>query len=447
MHITSGNIESQSQENPSHNKSVYIFGAGVNRAIKIRYGVNRSATSPYVSPPLAMNFFSVALNMAHGRLAEEFARPTFQTLSSYIERYWKKNISSLKISDFDLEECFTFLELQLREAKENRDESNHQLLVDIEYLLKHLLNEVLSEFNDLLPPFLEPDSNSKIERFGNCDSFKRLGEILYSEKSVVISFNWDDFIERAIEQASKRNSSTISTTDKFKEQVSDEELGQSYWNWNRALGYGMKFDQTMMYDGGEGTKQKYFQGNRFYSNPDNNLYPWPLLKLYGSLNWFRYLPATPISILTENELKKRFQEVENSILPHEVLWVPIELPGSHPSLNNLYIDPIIITPILYKEKLFNDPLYSRILTPLWKKAKVALSNCKRLIVIGYSFPPTDFMTRKMFLEAFSDTKLEELTIVNPSENAIDKVKDLCHFKDPVTFKNLEDYLDSLKPNS
>lgn len=117
MHITSGNIESQSQEIASHNKSVYIFGAGVNRAIKIRYGVNRSATSPYVSPPLAMNFFSVALNMAHGRLAEEFARPTFQTLSSYIERYWKKNISSLKISDFDLEECFTFLELQLREAK------------------------------------------------------------------------------------------------------------------------------------------------------------------------------------------------------------------------------------------------------------------------------------------------------------------------------------------
>ena len=92
-----------------------------------------------------------------------------------------------------------------------------------------------------------------------------------------------------------------STKDKFKEQVFDEELGYSYWNWNRALGYGMKFDQTMMYDGGEGTKQKYFQGSRFYSHPDNNLYPWQLLKLHGSLNWFRYLPATPIPILTDKK--------------------------------------------------------------------------------------------------------------------------------------------------
>jgi hypothetical protein len=91
-----------------------------------------------------MNFFSVALNMAHGSFAKQISNPIFQPLSSYIEKYWKKSISKLKISGFDLEECFTFMELQLREARETHDETNYQRLVDIEYLLKHLLFQVLS---------------------------------------------------------------------------------------------------------------------------------------------------------------------------------------------------------------------------------------------------------------------------------------------------------------
>src|SRR5438132_13442005 len=108
--------------------------------------------------------------------------------------------------------------MKQRKAKKNLDESNHQSLVDIEYLLKHLLNQVLSEFNDLLPPFLEYNSNSKMERFGNCDSFKRLGEILYSEKPVIISFNWYDFIERAMEQYSKRNTFALYTSYNYKDE-------------------------------------------------------------------------------------------------------------------------------------------------------------------------------------------------------------------------------------
>lgn len=81
--------------------------------------------------------------------------------------------------------------------------------------------------------------------------------------------------------------------------------------------------------------------------------------------------------------------------------------------------------------------------PIWDKAKEALRRCHRLIVVGYSFPPTDFLTKKMFLEAFSLNSLKELTIVNPSCEAVDIASNLCHFKRPTVFQNLEEYVRSV----
>jgi hypothetical protein len=69
-----------------------IFGAGGNQAIKIRYGV--TGPIPYVSPSLAMNFFSVAMNMAHNRFAQQISNLTFQPLLSYVEKYWKRTLQN-----------------------------------------------------------------------------------------------------------------------------------------------------------------------------------------------------------------------------------------------------------------------------------------------------------------------------------------------------------------
>lgn len=245
---------------------------------------------------------------------------------------------------------------------------------------------------------------------------------------------------RAIEHASNLRTSKTFTIEKFEQQVTDQELGYSYWNWNRALGYGVKFDETMMYDGGLINKQKHFDAERFYSHPENKLYSWYLLKLHGSLNWFRYWPETPNPFLKHRKKARirRFQKREMKILLHEgASWTL-----GQPWLHDLYIDPIIITPILHKEKHFDDPLSRRLLFPIWNKAKDALRTCHRLVIIGYSFPAADFLTKKMFLEAFSLNSLEELIIVNPSCEAVDIASGLCHVKKPTIFKNLEEYLQS-----
>ena len=97
-------------------KTVYVLGAGVNKSIKINYGVQTNKLE--VSPPLARDFFQVAFAMAHGRFARKYQNQ-FKQLPLYIKNYWKKSFSDLTTSDFELEECFTLIELQLRDAIQN----------------------------------------------------------------------------------------------------------------------------------------------------------------------------------------------------------------------------------------------------------------------------------------------------------------------------------------
>jgi hypothetical protein len=426
------------------NDTVYLLGAGVNKAIKIRAGVQRvfpktSDLYPEISPPLAKNLFQEAFAMQNRRFALEPYNERLSLLYSYIQKYWKRNIWDLENTEFDLEECFTLIQMQLKEAEENNEEQKYYELMNTQYLLKYFLSEVLSEFSEDLEGYLKYSSNRKeISHLVDCEDFRKLGEILYQEKPVILTFNYDSFIEKVIEYASGARGKAKTTASKFQNQVLEDELGYSYWNWNRALGYGINFDEVMMFDGAIGNKRKYFGADKFYTHPENSLYSWYVLKLHGSLTWFQYWSETPNPFLRDNkiELSKRYQEKETKILLEEATWIWVQQPWLH----DLYIDPIIVTPILNKEQYFDNPLYSRLLRPIWSKAKDALSKCKKLVIIGYSFPPTDFLTKRMFLEAFSDNKLDELIIVNPSTEAITRAKDLCHFERPYQFNSLSEYL-------
>ncbi|MCD6371381.1 MAG: hypothetical protein J7L39_01545 [Candidatus Aenigmarchaeota archaeon] len=268
---------------------------------------------------------------------------------------------------------------------------------------------------------------------------RQFGEILYKEKPIIITFNYDRIIDAAIESVSGVNPYApreIFGRNPFQgTNVSEEELAYSHFNWNRPLGYSIKFDKVQLHRAGIRT---YVEGERFYSHPKNKLYSWYILKLHGSLNWFRYLPIRKYSTFpgeTEISLPK---EKEKEIILIEGNWWFNE----PPDLDGWYIDPIIITtPILYKEKYLRDPLYTRVFSPIWRKAKEALSNCKRLVVIGHSFPATDFPTKKLFLESFSENVLGELIVVNPDTSVVQKVKNLCHFEKPVIVcKDLEEFL-------
>ena len=98
---------------------------------------------------------------------------------------------------------------------------------------------------------------------------------------------------------------------------------------------------------------------------------------------------------------------------------------------------LLVTPVLYKQELLQTSMFPT----LWQRALSELSGCRRLVIVGYSFPPTDFGTKRLFLEAFADRPpLEELIIVNP-DPALHLIRRLIHHDGPIiSLNNLEAYV-------
>lgn len=92
---------------------------------------------------------------------------------------------------------------------------------------------------------------------------------------------------------------------------------------------------------------------------------------------------------------------------------------------------------MYKDIYYNEKPFIEI----WELAKRVLSQCEKLVVIGYSFSPTDFTTKQLFIESLMENNLEKLVVVNPSHDLIKVVKELCHFDGGVVwYSSLDEYL-------
>jgi hypothetical protein len=95
--------------------------------------------------------------------------------------------------------------------------------------------------------------------------------------------------------------------------------------------------------------------------------------------------------------------------------------------------------VLYKEQFYKHRIFSK----LWKEAQKELSTCKNLVIIGYSFAPTDFYVRKLLLDAFRENSLEQLVVVNPDTSVVQIAKEFTHYNKAVSVcKDLEEYLRS-----
>ena len=144
---------------------VYILGAGINYGIRDWHG-NR--------PPLATDFFQQALK--HPKTGSDRYRERLKALFDYIQRFWKLSVEQLESTPFDLEACYTLIQLQAVEARLQKDRDKLILLSELEYRLTTLLAEYLSE----LASFTHSSA-----------SFRVLGNIIYAEKPAVLTFNYD----------------------------------------------------------------------------------------------------------------------------------------------------------------------------------------------------------------------------------------------------------------
>lgn len=388
--------------------TVYVLGAGINR-------VPGHPDKEFEKPPLINDFFQLALSgsLLDSVRSSEKDTERFQNLLRYIERYWKFSEEDLRRKPFNLEECFTMLQLQ-RLEQEQGSQAGKELL-KLESDLASLLAKYLVMFT---------------EQSVYIRTLYEFGELIYNQKSPVLTFNYDLILERAIEHASgDTGNRPPSLLLKPHEEVPDEVLAQHEWSWTRALAYGVQFDQVQLQRAIK--RPGLVEGIRFYNHHDNKLQEPPLLKLHGSLNWFRQtsLRADGTEPACPNEKEG------DSVLLDRYPWLDFGM--DPPEVDGWLLEPEIITPVLHKNTS------SAFLTSIWSKARNELKDCRRLVIGGYSFPPADFHMRKLFLEAFENARLEELVIINPDTSVVKTARILCHFDRPVKVcANLEEYMSS-----
>lgn len=404
-------------------QTTFLLGAGINRAI--------SRIDDNLMPPLASDFFRQALQ--HPYIAEECNLGHLSPLLDFIQKYWRLDRTQLEKNDFDLEECFTFIELQRREAYFRGDSEKLSKASQIQYLLTGLLLEYLSECELGLLKDL---------------TFQKFGHLICQSRAGVITFNYDTFLEAAIENASPQNQEaieallrrdsmdteerqTLSTNlrqqglsedeifDKSYnyDKISDEHIAFSFHQWNPFLAYKVRFDEVALHPPG---LTRIVSGKRYYEHPDNNIEHSSFLKLHGSLGWFVHSGYRVDGVrLSGASAANEGKTMLKGRSTNRVGFPEIDITGE-------ILLPLIITPVLNKP--YDEyPLFQKI----WMEARDELKRTQRLVVGGYSFPPTDFHVRRLLREVFCEHSLEDLCIINPDTSVVRIAKELCNYKGPV----------------
>lgn len=386
-------------------ETTYLLGAGINRGVRGPDGL---------VPPLARDFFRQALR--HPRISAEHTIEQIAPLLEFIEKYWHLARGELKDADFDLEECFTLLELQRREAEISQDKDTLARVLRLEWILTQLILDFMSECEHW---------------FFKSAEFQAFGSRLLLERAAVITFNYDTLLESALEVASPPRqdaTSAIFLRDPNDDAIRDEEVAYSPREWNPYIAYKVRFDEVALRTPGN---VRMVEGERYYGHLRNQAEFPAFLKMHGSLSWFLHSGYRVDGVLLEGEAASR---AGRSVLRWGVqrLGVP-EIDYADAEI----LLPFIITPVLNKP-YDQHPVFRTV----WGQARIELCNSRRLVIGGYSFPPTDFHVRRLLREVFSDTSPKDLCIINPDTTIVRVAKDLCNYKKPVMVcKDLGEFLE------
>lgn len=174
-----------------------------------------------------------------------------------------------------------------------------------------------------------------------------------------------------------------------------EESFQTANLWNPITGYGVKFG-GVKFKGHKGWAQRWLESRGYNGESRSNV---KLLKLHGSINWQRSgkkLNFNPYSAQgANNEREPRYQPI--SILA----------PG-------------------WKKDIEKKPYCD-----FWEIAGRELSQCKTLVILGYSLPETDLIAKSLFAEIVRNRsvktakkKLMHLHIADPSVTVREKFVDM-----------------------
>lgn len=171
---------------------------------------------------------------------------------------------------------------------------------------------------------------------------------------------------------------------------------------------------------------KSFSGLSQYVEPRPDACGVELVKLHGSITWWFCDSCGKLSIIDDrSKLRKTLHDFARRVSPRALPTV-VQCDSCH----EWALQPAMLPPVSSKLTR-STPAYD-FFTGLWEHALDSFWNRRRIIVIGYSFPPTDVQFRMLFLEGLAGVLgTEELVVVTEPAN-----KDSRAFRR--TFRNLCD---------
>jgi len=128
---------------------------------------------------------------------------------------------------------------------------------------------------------------------------------------------------------------------------------------------------------------------------------------YETFSYCYYPPNLPLSVDTVKDGKKWIMGVSAIDLPEHGTIMP--------DVKKVFSMPLIVPPVRNKQYA----RYGKIFSELWNLAEKSICECKKIFIIGYSFPDTDTVSRDMFRRAiYKNKEIEKFVIINPNSDRI-----------------------------
>ncbi len=137
-----------------------------------------------------------------------------------------------------------------------------------------------------------------------------------------------------------------------------------------------------------------------------------VFKLHGSLNWFSTHTSRDVPKKAILNPKKNFH-----ITPRCNIQLNMRLNSGKRTSHTF---PLIIPPVNHKAALIHHELH-----PLWRLAEDKLTKANKVIVFGYSCPPTDFESANMLRRA-TNTGIDPISfdVIDPNPSAFKRYVDV-----------------------
>lgn len=274
-------------------------------------------------------------------------------------------------------------------------------------------------YNQLI--FLFASIFNEIQNGPVCIPYALLASEL-GENDTCITFNWDTLLDRALASTGKwspvtgyaiRPESIFDDGWYSPENLDSQTGGPQYLKLHGSTNWLTSYSYIDLSTGERRTISGYAINKLFVFHRATRPYLTYETRYWGPYEPYSYCYYPPNLPCQRDDTPPNRTNVTMVLAPdlHEHIKVVIDD-------KNVYSMPLIVPPVKNKQYL----RYGTIFSSLWQKASMALSECEELFIIGYSFPPSDIISKELFRESMkANMNMKKVVIWNPHPDNVEDI--------------------------